>query len=338
MDFEKANQLILAFAMCTHHRLGSNSLFYTVDDGIIRMIGQQLQQEALHNRICTQDLQILLGRSTDGRLRSIICKMVAGPDSIIQGRLLEKQDVALINAGKKVENKPNKKSLMDIVWEVRTRVQAHLEEGHSLAHCDEERSDDLVFYIELAEGCKLLRAEDLDEECDLPHDFDVQDAEDEETAARCQGWDYPAHIFAAFGSAMDVDCHIDDLLAHMQQAIGSEKLASLVSEAFMLQACKFPISNEATKVGNGGLDSWFSGDCEVPCYEMTMFVTLCHEYETDLRDFNKRMRSDMTVNMHVHKNGRIVRLNYSWSGNEECDDCACEWCSSFGERHPQLLS
>lgn len=328
MDTESAKELTLAFAMCTHQRLGTQSLFFTVDDGIIRMIGERLQQEALHNRICTQDLQILLGNCKDERLRSMVCNMVAGPDSPIQGRLLEKSDVDLLDAGSKVENKPNK-NLMDIVWDVRTRVQAHLERGHTLAYC-EERHDDLVFYIELDEGCKLLRADDVEEEqCNLCHDFDVEDSEDEETAAACEGWNYPAHVFSSFGEAMDVDMHISDLLGHIGKKNHAEKLASLISEAFILQACRFPISNESTKVGNGGLDAWFAGHYEVPCYEMFMFVTLCHEYETDLRDFKRRMRSDMRVDMHVHKYGRIVRLRYSWHGNEECDNCECKWCTSF---------
>lgn len=109
----------------------------------------------------------------------------------------------------------------------------------------------------------------------------------------------------------------------------------------MLQACVFPICNEHTKCGDGGFEPCFYRDYEDPCFDVTTFVGYCHEYETDIADDRKRMRTDLTAEVKVRnaKGGsrQLVRIAYDITDTLDCDDCKCRWCATFLERNPDIF-
>lgn len=334
-----AMELAQAFLMVTHPRLGAGSLFHHMDGGIAQMIAKNIACD----EACDTHLGYLFrGCKEDRQLRNDVGEVLLSPGLLSARRvsLEEEERIRLLG-----EDAPDSswEDLPGLVRRVRKERQNFAEKMHSFGGIQEDdRLDDQV-YILLGESCKLPLASDgcCCEGCALYHDFEKEEGDDPDDLEDVEeGWDFKGHVITSYGESFRLKWHAEDLLNHMQKIAHSgeekasrlRKLAPLVSEALILQACNFPVHTEDNLVGDCSWDPCWCEQVEVPSYEMTMFVSFCHEYETVLAEVGCRMSMDYSVCLKVHRNGRLVRLTYNFSDSFPCVACKCRWCTSFPER------
>ena len=352
---ERARDFALAFCMVTHSRLGKGSMFRDLDPDVVQIVAQYVIEDDLWDYMCCGYIPVLFEHIChDAMLRKDVAELLLarGDDAttmLLRGRVLTTEEAAAFENGSVVaaEDKPMA-NLGNVVWEARKARQQCIENMHRLRYCDKsEQSLGEEVYIELGEQSRLLLASEIcdAEACTLHHDFDGED--EDSPAIEEEGWDHAAHLFVANREDIDVAEVMKDLASHMAHVVqmhaGDKSsrqllLAPLVAEALMVQACLFPIYDDATMVGDTGNAPSFSEQPGIPSYDMTMWLEFCHEYEADLVEHKGRACSSFAVDIHVFRGGNLVRIAYNWDDNtaSASTGCRCKWCNSFSDRHPEL--
>ena len=211
-QLDHLRSLALAFLMSTHPRLGQRSIVFTLENNVIQMIAEEVIRDVLHDFICDGYLGLLFQHiGTDNRLLRSEVAGVLLAGHLVRGRILSKKEAERVMTETGTVS-GQQQSLHTLVWDVRRRVQEHMEEfccitppGYTVEDGDDD--EDTVAYILLEdEGCQLLRADEIRTQCCLvqhEHPWNEQQQQSDGN----DGWDNSAHIFGVSQYTYDVSAH-----------------------------------------------------------------------------------------------------------------------------------
>lgn len=344
---DRVEDLADAFLMIAVPNQRLNCIYSNLDREILDMVVRLL----VNGHICNLHMEILFQHcpyNTD------LCDEVAEilASGMVCGRLLTKEEEQLVRSTQleceeqlvkllKEEDDDGggggQKKLHEVVWDLRKSVQQYIQVMHDDQHGDEEKDQKKPCFSIRLGCCHLPTSEEVscDEECKLLHDQEEMDVP--------FGWDHAAHMYVADMNGVRISEHMLDILSHMTHIMQTHrdvdrkeerqrKLAPLITEVLIIQACVFPICNEDTKVGPAAWKTCF-GDGGDP----TVYLSLCHEFGRDDAGAPYRTSSNLDVAFQILRGGGLVQLVYNWQENDDSPGCECHWCASFDERHSAAL-
>lgn len=259
-----AQELVLAFCMGSCKRLGNGSLvFHHLDNDLLQMISQPILHEARCRDACARYLELMFPgrRRAQPAAQLKVGHMLSSP-VLLQGRMLSKQQAKAFKKGRKDIVGPvgPMRPLADVVMQIRNSVMDQLQKDCEEDSLFSSESMKHTFYVELAESCRLLRFEEL-QDCCTYHDHLPFSCDEED---QLNGWNHPAHLFMPWKDE-NVCAHMRDLLEHICDTEHcEEQVPHLVSESLVLQACVFPVCADATrKVGMPSQAAMGSKWCDI---------------------------------------------------------------------------
>lgn len=329
---DEARELLAAFLMGFHDRLGRDSPIATLDPFLVREIAEVVLLDALQVHVCSHFLDLYLGLDDEGEkeLRAKAERLMLDRNGPLKGRILTEQEADIISEGGSIPDMNTWTSLPVLVWDFGNALRKSVAEAYGASGKGNWQGQTIC--MELWGECVLLSDghPSLQQSCTLT-------SEDEEK--------YVSHICRRGGT--DVSALESDLRTHMDEG-RAKYIPHLLAELHVLYACLFLVyPGNDDKVGFAGMSPKFgdtdasssTSSCSSPWEEAVIKFAMCNEYENAMHSFARAILP-FEARINVSAEGRVVKLRiaHSYGGMDDLPDCPCEWCTSYFDRHLQECS
>ena len=320
----QAAEMVLAFCMGMHDRLGSDSVVRNANPDICKIIGSAILTESVQMEAAEKHLPQLFAKIPNNKEAMLLAGKMILENRIMARCLSEDEFNSLQNASN--QDEIQFVPVQDAVAQVRETFRSCCHDRHADDDCIHEQAfwgDDNEEQQQL-ENIQLLSVRETEEltmylqfqnvklpvgsnscDCSFCYDIPEEYIEDHmEMYAAANGYNYRAHIFSSsLHPDMFLKDHCKDVVSHIRQCSSDESLAAWLAEAFVIEACMFL---------DDGVHATLSRDIPVMMMrEMDdLYLTIISFNIDRLVVRNEVHQCDFMMDVRVFMGGSAVQIKY----------------------------